>query len=398
MKPIHNNFFSKKTTSSKLYLFLLLTFSGSSLFAQTNATIGASTESSVYSNPMFIGLLTIISLLLIIIIVLGGVLKNVATYTTKERKENATKIVGVVALVALLSASKNGMAQTSTIEAANAYMGLGSGLFYTLLSIIGFEILIILVLVNSIQLLVKSDVEKIKEKKKVLKQEPSFLDQFNASVSIEKEKDIMFDHEYDGIRELDNDLPPWWKYGFYVTIVFAFIYLVHYHVTSTGDLQAKEYDKSVEAAKIAKEEYAKKAANNVDENSVTLLTDVAQIEKGKTIFMEMCSACHGRAGEGGIGPNLTDDYWIHGGSLKNIFSSIKYGWPEKGMKSWQSEYSPVEIQALTTYIKNLRGTNPPNGKEKQGDLYVEEGLTPLVDSIVVDSSAAKIAIDSTAKK
>jgi len=255
-----------------------------------------------------------------------------------------------------------------------------------------------LVLVNSIQLLVKSETETIQETVKEKKQEPSFLDQFNASVAIEKEEDIMFDHEYDGIRELDNDLPPWWKYGFYVTIVFAFIYLVHYHVTSTVDLQAKEYDKSVEAARIAKEEYAKKAANNVDENSVSLLTDAAEIEKGKTIFMEMCSACHGRSGEGGIGPNLTDEYWLHGGSLKNIFSSIKYGWPEKGMKSWQAEYSPVEIQALTTYIKNLRGTNPPNAKEKQGDLYIEEALTTATDSIKVDSTAIKTAVDSTAKK
>jgi len=398
MKIIWNKIKNKKAAGIKLCVLMLLMLSGVKSFAMSPLPAAANTETaSVYSNPLFVGLLTIISLLLIIIIVLGGVLKNVATYTTKERKKSNTKVLSIMAIIALLASSKSGMAQTAAAE-ATTYMGLGSGLFFTLLSIIGFEILIILVLVNSIQLLVRSETEAIKETIKTEKEEPSFLDQFNASVAIEKEKDIMFDHDYDGIKELDNDLPPWWKYGFYVTIVFAFIYLVHYHVTSTGDLQGKEYDKSVEAARIAKEEYAKKAANNVDENSVTLLTDAAAIEKGKTIFMEMCSACHGRSGEGGIGPNLTDEYWLHGGSLKNIFSSIKYGWPEKGMKSWQAEYSPVEIQALATYIKNLRGTNPPNAKEKQGDLYVEEGLAPVAGSTVVDSTAVIVAVDSTAKK
>ncbi|MBL7884660.1 MAG: c-type cytochrome, partial [Bacteroidia bacterium] len=308
---------------------------------------------------------------------------------------NKTKVLSAIVVVTLLLSTKSGIAQTVTTAAVGGYLGLSSGLFYTLLAVIGFEILVILVLVNSIQLIVKPEVEKLKESKKITKQEPSFLDQFNASVAIEKEADILMDHNYDGIKELDNDLPPWWKYGFYLTIVFAFIYLVHYHVTSTGDLQAKEYDKSVEAAKIAKEEYAKKAANNVDENSVTLITDVAEIEKGKNIYMEMCAACHGRMGEGGIGPNLTDEYWIHGGSLKNIFASIKYGWPEKGMKSWQAEYSPVEIQLLTSYIKTLVGTNPANAKEKQGDLYTEESVT---DSIAVDSVASIVVVDTTAKK
>jgi len=394
MKRILNKISNNKAGSSKVYFTLLSLLFGYGAFAQ-NVSTAVADSGTVYSNPLFIGLLSIIVLLLIIISVLGGVLKNVAYYSTKERNSNKTKVLSAIVVVTLLLSTKSGIAQTVTTAAVGGYLGLSSGLFYTLLAVIGFEILVILVLVNSIQLIVKPEVEKLKESKKITKQEPSFLDQFNASVAIEKEADILMDHNYDGIKELDNDLPPWWKYGFYLTIVFAFIYLVHYHVTSTGDLQAKEYDKSVEAAKIAKEEYAKKAANNVDENSVTLITDVAEIEKGKNIYMEMCAACHGRMGEGGIGPNLTDEYWIHGGSLKNIFASIKYGWPEKGMKSWQAEYSPVEIQLLTSYIKTLVGTNPANAKEKQGDLYTEESVT---DSIAVDSVASIVVVDTTAKK
>lgn len=395
MKQIVINILKQKNIKRNFLLTMFLLLSGISLYAQSGTQPTNPETAGIYSNPLFIGLTSIIVLLLVIIIVLAGVLKNVAIYAVKGKNADTGKIVSIVAFLFFLTSANDTFAQTVS---NSDYLGLSSGLFYTLIAVIGFEILMILVLVNSIQLLVKPEIEKMESVKVAKKQEPSFLDQFNASVSVEKEKDIMFDHEYDGIRELDNALPPWWKYGFYVTIVFAFIYLVHYHVTATGDLQAKEYDKSVEAARIAKEEYAKKAANNVDENSVTLLTDAAQVEKGKTIFMEMCSACHGRAGEGGIGPNLTDDYWLHGGSLKNIFSSIKYGWPEKGMKSWQAEYSPVEIQALTSYIKNLRGTNPPNAKEKQGDLYVEEGTVVATDSTKTNTTDIQMATDSTAKK
>jgi cytochrome c oxidase cbb3-type subunit 3 len=206
------------------------------------------------------------------------------------------------------------------------------------------------------------------------------------AVPVEQEHDIMTDHVYDGIRELDNNLPLWWRYMFYGTIVFSFIYLIRYHMGG-GDLQDDEYRKELAMAEIKKEEYRKKNAANVDETTVTMM-DAAGIEAGKTLFNENCRACHGGAGEGGVGPNLTDDYWLHGGGISNIFKSIKYGWPDKGMKSWQAELKPVQLQQVSSYIMNLRGSKPANAKEPQGDIYVEEDAPS--DSLKSDS--VKVAL------
>jgi len=135
----------------------------------------------------------------------------------------------------------------------------------------------------------------------------------------------------------------------------------------------------------------KKSANNVDETTVKLLSDNANLAVGKDLFMASCTACHGKLGEGTVGPNLTDDYWLHGGGLKDVFKSIKYGWPDKGMKSWKEDFSPMQIAQLTSYIKTLKGTNPPKAKEKQGDLYTEE-------VVLVKDSAAVVIADTTAVK
>ena len=132
--------------------------------------------------------------------------------------------------------------------------------------------------------------------------------------------------------------------------------------------------------------YLEKAANNVDENTVKLITDKDQLAAAKQIFTTVCAACHTATGAGNVGPNLTDDYWLHGGSIKDVFKTIKYGWPDKGMKSWKDDYSPVQIAQLASYVKSLHGTNPPNPKAPQGTLYTEEG-----------GSGGKAAADSTKK-
>lgn len=357
-------------TGKKLkYLFTVyILFSGTVLFAGN--TQENYNSLSAFANPLFMVLLATIVLLMIIIAVLGNVLTNVAE-SVKDKKKSGN-VIPAIALIVLLASGKQAQAQSffSVTETSN-YMGLSAGLFYLLLTAIAFELIVITVLISMIKLLAKSEKEEVVVVKKA---EPTLLEKLNASIAIEKEADIMLDHEYDGIRELDNDLPPWWKYGFYATIVFAFAYLIHYHVFQTGNLQLAEYNKSVEAAKIAKEEFEKGNANNVNESNVTMLTDKDQIAKGASIYSENCVACHGKLGEGGVGPNLTDEYWMHGGSIKDIFKSIKYGWPEKGMKAWQADLSPVMIHQITSYIKTFAGTNPPNGKEKQGDFYSESGI------------------------
>ncbi|HPR00290.1 MAG TPA: cbb3-type cytochrome c oxidase N-terminal domain-containing protein [Saprospiraceae bacterium] len=188
-----------------------------------------------------------------------------------------------------------------------------------------------------------------------------------------KEKDILFDHDYDGIYELDNVLPPWWLWMFYFTIGFAVIYLGYYHFSGSGWSSKQEYEMAMKEAKQQVAEYVAAQGNLVDETNVTARTDDAALAQGKDIWIANCVACHGANGEGGVGPNMTDKYWIHGGDIKNIFNTIKYGVPEKGMISWQTQLSPSAMADVASYILTLQGTNPPNAKAPQGDLYNPEG-------------------------
>ncbi|HEX5000929.1 MAG TPA: cbb3-type cytochrome c oxidase N-terminal domain-containing protein [Bacteroidia bacterium] len=212
----------------------------------------------------------------------------------------------------------------------------------------------------------------------------------NDAVPVEHEADVLLDHNYDGIRELDNNLPPWWKYGFYVTIIWAFIYMINYHVVGKGDVQEQEYLAQLKEADLQKIERLKLAANSVDENTATLMTSKSDLSEGSKIFNEKCSVCHGKGGEGTVGPNLTDDYWIHGGKITDLFKTIKYGVTAKGMIAWQGQLTPVQIQQVASYIKSLRGSNPPNPKAPQGDLFSETNKSTQDSSMQVkpDSSAS----------
>lgn len=213
----------------------------------------------------------------------------------------------------------------------------------------------------------------------------------NDAVPVEKEADVLLDHDYDGIKELDNNLPPWWKYGFYLTIVFAFVYIAHYHVVGSGNVQLDEYNEQLAEAEAQKLERLKNSAANVDETTATLLTADADVASGKKIFAEKCIVCHGAGGEGTVGPNLTDEYWIHGGDIKDVFKIVKYGFPSKGMISWQGQLNPIQIQQVASYIKSLKGTNPPNPKAPQGDLY-QESVADAIDSTVVSTDSTSAAL------
>lgn len=200
------------------------------------------------------------------------------------------------------------------------------------------------------------------------------LTKWNDAVPVEREKEIMTDHEYDGIIELDNNLPPWWKAMFYLTIIFAVAYLVHFHILNTGDLQGAEYEKEMALAKEQVDAYLATSANNVDESNVTFVDAEDRIANGQTLFVQKCAPCHGQSGEGGVGPNLTDQYWIHGGSIEDIFKTIKYGVPAKGMIPWNGQLTPVEMQDISSFIITLEGSEPANGKEPQGELYERDKM------------------------
>ncbi len=189
---------------------------------------------------------------------------------------------------------------------------------------------------------------------------------------IEEEHEIILDHNYDGIKELDNNLPPWWIYSFYISIIFAAVYLLRFHVFN-GENQFDELETELADARTAVEEYKKTAKNLVDANTVTQLTEASDLSAGKKTFETNCIACHMIDGGGGIGPNLTDKHWILGGDIKHIFKTISEGGRSgKGMIAWKQQLKPLEIAQVASYVLTFQGTTPANPKDPQGDLWVDE--------------------------
>ncbi len=188
---------------------------------------------------------------------------------------------------------------------------------------------------------------------------------------IEEEHEIILDHNYDGIKELDNDLPPWWKYMFYATIVFAIIYLIRFEIYNDYS-QDEEYEMAVAEAQLESDEWKKTAKDLVDVNTVILLTEPSDLSAGKIVFNENCIACHKADGGGGIGPNLTDKNWILGGGIKNVFNTISEGGRDgKGMIAWKNDLKPAEIAQVSSYVLGMQGTSPAEPKEAEGDIWID---------------------------
>ncbi len=354
-------------------------------------------------NMTLLSLLTLIFVLLLAIGILANSLSNLAAvYRTHLRKKrnatlsSAAKTISLLLLLfvapfSLVQAAEPTEAAAATEAAANAAPSVIAGMpafdFYLLISIIVVEILVIIALLvtmmNLQSLISRREVEGAvapAAKKR------SFWDRFNQTVAIEKEQDIMLDHSYDGIQELDNSLPPWWKYGFYLTIIVSIFYLYYYHI-GNGPTQLDELAMEMKEGEAQKAKYLSLSANNIDENTVKM-SDDAGIAAGKTLFETNCAACHAKDGGGTVGPNLTDVYWLHGGSLSDVFKSIKYGWPDKGMKSWKDDFSPKQIADIASFIETLKGTKPAVAKEPQGEAYTAEATTTTTETKATDSTTA----------
>ena len=206
----------------------------------------------------------------------------------------------------------------------------------------------------------------------------NLMEKLTKSDPLVNEDQLLLEHDYDGIKELDNNLPPWWVYLFYASILFGVVYMVRYEVLG-ADNQEMELTKEVAQAKIDIAEYMKTAPDMMDEKTVTLLTDPADLAAGKEIYITNCAACHRADGGGQIGPNLTDEQWILGGGIKNVFHTLVNGGRDgKGMISWKGTLKPKEMQKVASYILSLKGTNPPDAKAPEGDVWVEENVTVAV--------------------
>lgn len=217
-----------------------------------------------------------------------------------------------------------------------------------------------------------------------------FTQKLNASVPVDQEKNIELDHSYDGIKELDNHLPPWWKWLFYGTIGWAVVYLIVFHISYGLPLSQEEYQNEIaqaeEQARIRKANQP--PAEQIDESKLEFTSDATVIEKGKNIFANNpCGSCHRTDGGGNtIGPNLTDEYWLHGGDAKSIFHTIKDGVVEKGMPAWGKALSPADVRDVTFYILSLQGSNPPNAKSPQGELFKQKDVSIQSDSTKTQAS------------
>lgn len=216
------------------------------------------------------------------------------------------------------------------------------------------------------------------------------MSKLTRSKAVEQEADVMLDHDYDGIRELDNVLPPWWVYLFYATIIFAFVYIIRFHVM--GDYtQTQEFDKEVELANIEIAKNAAAAPDDMNIDKVTLLTDAESVAKGKEIYTNTCAACHKPDGGGLVGPNLTDEFWINGGGIKNVFKVISEGSPNNpSMVAWKNTLKPTDIQKIASYVLSLQGSKPAGGKPAEGEKWVEDAA-PKADAAVTATDSTKTA-------
>jgi cytochrome c oxidase cbb3-type subunit 3 len=194
--------------------------------------------------------------------------------------------------------------------------------------------------------------------------------------ALEDEAKIDTGHSYDGIRELDNITPPWFQFSFYFTIVLAVIYLWYYHILGTGNVMKEELQAEIEKADKAHLEFLK-YQKGLDEETIAFSDVATEIEAGKKMYLANCASCHAADGGGGTGPNLTDEFWIHGGSPKDVYRSIKYGWKEKGMIPWKDVYNDQKILQLASFVNTLQGQKPANPKIAEGEKY-----SPKVDAVL----------------
>ena len=244
------------------------------------------------------------------------------------------------------------------------------------LALIGFILVVVLKEVVN-QMAISRARELQNEKDGVVPEAPNawlkkLLKSWTKAKDIEEEREIILDHNYDGIKELDNSLPPWWVYMFYITIVFAVVYLIRFEVMG-GDTPEMEYEKAVAQARMEVNKYKANSPDVFNIDDLKLLTDASDLKRGKAVFNLNCASCHLADGGGSIGPNLTDEYWILGGGIKNVFNTVYNGGRNgKGMIAWNKTLKAEDIAKVSSYVISLQVTTPAKAKAPQGEKWEEE--------------------------
>ena len=375
----------KKLKIKKWLLLLLFAFIITNVNAQAIAQNAAiSVTPSIWDSPLFWVFAFAILGLLLVIIAIGGVLVGLVNNKISKQFQKTIPVIFFFFILGIGSVQAQTVSSTVAPNPITQIAGaLDPTTIMILMLVVAIELFVILYLFAILQKMLIALGYKTKAESKWTY--AAIMRRMTKAIPLDREAEVATDHNYDGIIELDNSLPPWWVYMFYGTIIFAITYMI-YFTYFDGPTQQMEYDTEVAQAIQKKNEFLKKTAALVDETSVLILTDATALAKGKSGYITKCAACHGMNGEGLVGPNLTDDYWIHGGGIKDIFKTIKYGWPEKGMISWESQITPMEMQQISSFIITIKGTNPANPKAPQGIIYVEPAA--------VDSTVKALASDT----
>jgi cytochrome c oxidase cbb3-type subunit 3 len=374
----------------KTIISMALFLSGAVLYGQTAQAPAASKGFTIDTNMVLV--LFAIFLLLPIWILSNTFITAARRYYSDRARSGSARIL---LPIGLLMMSSSLMAQSKA--AAPMVGSSASTMTMILIGVISAELMLILFFAaKTNQFLQKREVLS-----DISQPQPSrgFLDWLGEKWTamnfkpLEEEHKLDTGHSYDGIRELNNVTPPWFTTAFILSILFAGVYLYRYHVAKSAPLMVEEYEIAVAKANLEHEAYLKTQASNIDETNVAVLTG-ADLESGKKVFTTLCAACHKADGGGMVGPNLTDDYWIHGGSLQSIFKTVKYGVPDKGMISWKEQLTPQQMAQVSNYILTLRGTNPPDAKEKQGELYVPDAAggsnTPAAETTAAPTDTTTV--------
>ncbi len=382
-------YFMRLKKTGFLVMLLSLLFAGNLSAQQAAPAVKAG---GTFSNMVPIMMLIIALVLAFVIYAMGQVLITLIRQVLDKRGGTIFSVILVVVCSLLPAVSGAQDAGTVVVKVANNYGGLSATGFWSFVSVIGIEIIAILFLlffIKRIQDELQPQPEKSaapttdRLKKWWIKTNNKF---FTRAVPVAKEADILLDHDYDGIKELDNSLPPWWSWGFVLTIIFSVVYLLHFHVLGSGKNPTEEYQAAMQKAAVELEAYNAKNMDRIDELHLKMST-AGGITEGNEIFQQVCWACHGKEGEGGAGPNLTDDYWMHKGSLADVYHSIKTGYPDKGMQAWEKQYTPKQINNLASFIKTLKGKKPANAKAPEGEFY-EETIEEADSSVVKKEMSA----------
>jgi cytochrome c oxidase cbb3-type subunit III len=293
-------------------------------------------------------------------------------------KNNNMKIKVILACLVLLLSNRS-MAAAATFD-----YGDFDTLYIKVMSVIIFTLLLI---VAGLLYVTLTAMKKINEPIIVQEEEErTTVEKLFSLHSLKHEKELMLDESFDGIVELDNPTPPWFNFMFYTTIAVAITYGLWYHAGS-GKLQTAEYEDQLAEAEVTKTAYLKKVGNTIDESNVKLIVDINQLTEGKTLFTAKCAVCHREDAGGNVGPNLTDEFWLHGGQVSDIFKVIKYGVTGKGMIAWEKSLNGLQMAELSSYILTLQDSHPIAPKAPQGIKMEASTDSKKTTEVKIDSLA-----------